>query len=50
MFNCFLVLKNKSEWIEYTKNILKNTDNINDDIIIKILTFPFRFGSANEYS
>ncbi len=47
MYKCTLVLNNKSEWIEYAKNILKHTNHINDKVITKILSFPFEFGSLN---
>ena len=47
MYKCTLILKNKSEWIEYAKNILVHTNHITDEVILKILTFPFEFGSLN---
>lgn len=47
MYNCTLILSNKSEWIEYAKNILEHTDHITDEVFSKILTFPFEFGSLN---
>lgn len=45
MSKCDLVLKNKSEWIAYAKKILANTNSITDDIIEKVLTFNFEFGT-----
>lgn len=45
MLKCDLILKNKSEWITYAKKILANTNSITDDIIEKVLTFNFEFGT-----
>ena len=47
MYNCTLILCNMSEWIEYAKNILAYTNHITDEVILKILSFPFEFGSLN---
>lgn len=43
MYKYNLVLKNKAEWINYTKEILATTDEITDSVIARILTFPFEF-------
>lgn len=47
MYKCTLYLKNKAEWLEYAQNIISQTDIISNEVIAKILTFPFEFGSLN---
>ena len=44
MYKCDLVLKNKSEWLSYAKELLNNTDKTANELLEKILTFPFEFG------
>ncbi len=47
MYHCILYLKNKSEWIDYAKNIKSKNNCITDKIIEEILSFPFEFDSFN---
>lgn len=44
MYNYDLTLKNKSEWISYVNELLSKTDKPADEMLDKILTFPFEFG------
>jgi len=43
MYRCDLILKNKSEWISYANELLNNTNKTADELLEKILTFPFEF-------
>lgn len=45
MYNRVLYLKNKSEWIDYAKEILSQTPEITNEVVRQILTFPFEFDS-----
>lgn len=47
MYKCDLVLKNKSEWLSYAKELLANSEKIDDEMLEEILTFPFVFGGVS---
>lgn len=50
MFTCVLYLKNEKKWLKYATEEISNSTFIDDNVIEKILTFPFDFGLLNSYS
>lgn len=50
MYHCTLYLKNKSDWLIYAKNIIGQSNDITDEVIEKILSFPFQFESFDSDS
>lgn len=47
MFNCELVILNKTEWLQHaSKMIESNRDKNNEELLKDILTFDFKLGTV----